>query len=200
MNRTAKKPRTTSKLPRELEHAMQGLAYWLGYQHVRNGGGALPHEGAIVQELASLLTLGLGAHGEHVVTCEIPVYEVNGKAKPKGPGRPPSFDLGVEVRANDGGTPKVEYVIEVKGSTNNHESDVDRLHATSKKVNVTCRWFVLVVGHARRDLVDRKLHAARGEHGTSKNSRYAVRRVVMAVDTLQASRSSGLWVTALEVG
>ncbi len=81
MSRTPKQPRPSAKLPREFEHAMQGLAYWLGYQHVRNGGGTLPHEGAIVQELASPLTLGLGAHGDHVVRREIPVDEVNGKAK-----------------------------------------------------------------------------------------------------------------------
>jgi hypothetical protein len=200
MSRTPKQPRPSAKLPRELEHAMQGLAYWLGYQHIRNGGGALPHEGAIVEELASLLTLGLGAHGEHVVRREIPVDEVNGKAKRKSPGRRPAFDLAVETRADEGEATKVAYVIEVKRSANGHEGDVDRLHATSKKAGVTCRRFVLVVGHARRDLVDRRLHAARGEHVTSDGSPYAVRRVVKAVDTLQASRSSGHWVTALEVG
>lgn len=200
MTRKASAPRPSSpKLPRELEHAMQGLAYWLGYVDGRYPKGDLPSEGAMVDELAALLCGAVGTFEQRGVVREKCISDILGKDGVFGHQR---VDLVVTNEVS--GKRRPLYIVEVKrssASTSAIEEDLERLAAIREAGLHDCRGFVLIVGAAAKGLIDRDTcMAVRKGQQTEVGTRYHVRRAVRAHGAVEASVRSGHWVTALEVG
>jgi hypothetical protein len=188
-------PPTSTKLPHELEGALQALAYWIGYQHERYRHHPLS-EGAIVDEFARLLSEKLGRDRGLVVCREHSIGAVSGNRGDDAK----RFDVVVGSPSGNKANLVAEpaYCIEVKRASKAYESDLERLRIAASESQGRWRGFAIVVGHARPEFLNDKHKARRGTFPSSNGVSFAVRRVVRAHGAVQAKPKSGHWVCVLE--
>lgn len=204
----SKKATAVPKTPVWLSRAMQGLVHWVGLKRAYYSDYKLT-EGAIVDEFTNLLSARLGASNEGLrVTREYPVERLTGaisktatkkKSKGKKQGRKPAVDFVVEPSAQ--GRRKPRCCIEVKRLGQSYEADLRKLNSAKKKGGGKWRAFALVIAQGERPakLVTEKGLAPRNKVFKTGQTKYVVRRVIKAVETLKADSQTGYWACLLEV-
>jgi hypothetical protein len=184
-----------ARFPQELEIAMQGLAYWLGWQASQHAGRSLT-EGAVVDEFARLLTGVFGQFGSMLVLREHPVHALLGEGGPS-VGRPPACDI--VIRPKEAGLLEWTYAIEFKLRGRSELNDIERMSGIRSKSDHKQHCFVIVAGEgANARYLTEDGYAPRGTFKTSDEGQYKVRRVCRAVPTATATPDSGYWVIAFE--
>jgi hypothetical protein len=190
-----------------LEHALQGLAFWIGHRHSLFGNYPLP-EGALVAEACNLIQANLPHQLLLIPECMyknlVPVgYAVEGigsqaradlvlcdiAAKPFGRDR----NVSIHTR----------FVIEVKrgnASTKSINEDLSRLHALLQVAihGTRCFLFIVSESHAPKRFVKdgKSISGAHPIPGTTGN--YRVRRSVKAAASF-SGKESAHYVCLLEV-
>ena len=196
--RAAKGIRGASERPPVwLVRAMQGLTFLLGYKDAL-GGPVRFSEGSIADDLLVLLAANCGKHGIGVCR-EYPVKELGAKNSKE------RIDL-VALGLDELGAAQQQVAcVEIKrfGTRTAYEDDLDKLAALRKKTGGVWRAYVLVVSSRKKPtrIVEGEGLAPKGiELWTkAKKTRYAVRRVVRAVDTQDTESKRGYWAVLLEV-
>ncbi len=205
------KAKAQTGLPPWLERALQGVVFWMGLKRAYYAHYNLS-EGAIVDELTSLLAATIGASGTgYKVTRELKKERLTGQKSKKGRGRKPAVDIAVE-RGGRGAPSEPVMCLEVKRVGNPFAGDIKKLAGYKKTNGGSWRAFVIVVGDKRpTDLVTDNGFAKKAPLTTKAGFPYAVRRVCKAIPTARLvakkpkkpknppSVGTGFWVCALEV-
>jgi hypothetical protein len=196
-------PKSGAKpVPEWLVRAMQGVVFWMGLKRAYYKRYKLS-EGALVDELTSLLAAALGASGlGYKVTRELKRERlVPSTSKKKALGRKPAVDIAVERGGKGRPAPPIAC-IEVKRAGQSYLGDIDKLARYRANGGGVWRGFVLVIAERKPSFVTEDGFAPKKTFETSAKNAYAVRRVCKALTSGSAASrksESGYWACVLEL-
>lgn len=198
---------TMPERPRFLEHALQGLAFWIGHRHSLFRSYPLP-EGAIVAEACNLIQANLSdafiLRPECLYRCLVPEgKQINGV------GALARADLVIcskearEIPRNANLSTHVRFVIEVKRASASNtllNGDLKRLYAFLTAAEGNARCFLFVVSESKAP--SRFVKDGKSQLGPKTipggSGRFHVRRTVKAAASFSNKRTAH-YVCLLEV-